>query len=109
MTTQTQRTPGPWKQVHKVPTLINSCSAFRSVAETGCGRRKLTPEDEANAAFIVTACNAHDELVAALRGSRDMLRESAKQFRTTGNNGHAVMCDRHADNCEAELAKAGAA
>jgi hypothetical protein len=35
-----------------------------------CTRRQLgaddAPEEKANAAFIVRACNAHDELVAAL-------------------------------------------
>lgn len=33
-------------------------------------------EDGANAAFIVTACNAHDELVAALKAALPYLDES---------------------------------
>ena len=37
------------------------------------------------------------QLNAASAGARDMLREAAKQFRLLGDDGHAVMCDIHAD------------
>ena len=40
---------------------------------------------------------------STLRGCRDMLRESAKQFRLLKDNGHAVMADRHADAADAVL------
>ncbi len=33
----------------------------------------------------------------AASGAADMLREAAKQFRAIGDDGHAAMCDRHAD------------
>jgi hypothetical protein len=32
-----------------------------------------------------------------MAGARDMLREAAKQFRQLGDNGHAAMCELHAD------------
>lgn len=37
-------------------------------------RYKFTAEDDANAAFIVTACNAHDALVAALTEAIQLIR-----------------------------------
>lgn len=71
MTTQTQRTPGPW-----------TVAAY----EVG-GRCAIEADDwgqptevalasyKDDAAFIVTACNAHDELVAALQDARDALAD----------------------------------
>ena len=41
-----------------------------------------------------------DLLKSKLQGAHDMLREAAKQFRQLGDNGHAKMCDLHADNLE---------
>lgn len=35
-----------------------------------------------------------------IEGARDMLREAAKQFRATGDDAHAAMCDNHADELE---------
>lgn len=40
----------------------------RNVASSEPKSDKGCPETEANAAFIVTACNAHEALVSALRG-----------------------------------------
>ncbi len=31
-----------------------------------------------------------------IRGGRNMLKEAAKQFRQTGDTGHAGMCEMHA-------------
>lgn len=39
-----------------------------------------------------------DALKDKLDGARDVLREAAKQFRCTGDLGHANMCDAHADH-----------
>jgi len=36
----------------------------------------------------------------ALMGARDALREAAKQFRATGDIGHAAMCENHADELD---------
>jgi len=38
---------------------------------------------------------AHKNIIA---GGRDTLREAAKQLRTHGDNGHAALCDLHADD-----------
>ena len=46
-----------------------------------------------------------DALEKALRGCRDMLRESAKQHRLSGDYGHGVGCDQHADAADAALAR----
>ncbi len=46
----------------------------------------------------------HEEIRVALRGCRDMLRESAKSHRLSDDPGHATMCDRHADEAERVLA-----
>ena len=38
-----------------------------------------------------------DQLKVNQAGVRDMLREAAKQFRLLGQDGHAELCDRHAN------------
>lgn len=43
------------------------------------------------------------ELIETQRGCRDMLREAAKQFRLSGDNGHARHCDDLADRAAAAL------
>ncbi len=57
-----KHTPTPW---------VNELSADGSIRQEETGRSICEfpydwPEDKFNAAFIVRACNAHDELVAAL-------------------------------------------
>jgi hypothetical protein len=75
-TKQTQRTPGPW-YVHTsadnyhVPVIVSR--EGRPVANDGnvltliVKFRAYNRYERANAAFIVRACNAHDDLLAALR------------------------------------------
>jgi len=61
MNITTTRTPGPWRIVEGVKT-----GATYVVGEDGqAGRVEFT--NKADVQFMVTACNAHDELVAALR------------------------------------------
>jgi len=48
-----------------------------------------------------------DALRDALQGCHDMLRECAKQFRCTNDNGHATMADLHANQAQAALAQKG--
>jgi hypothetical protein len=43
----------------------------------------------------------------ALRGCRDMLRESAKQHRLAGAVGHARHCDTLADSADVAIARVG--
>lgn len=81
----TQHTPTPWI-VKKVRTQVGYCfnvGPQHIVDDTHGGAclyddsTSFNPhaegEQEANAAFIVTACNCHDELVAALRDAHDLL------------------------------------
>lgn len=49
---------------------------------------------------------AADDMLAALKGCRDMLRESAKQHRCRGDSGHATVCDLHAEAANKAIAKA---
>lgn len=71
------RTPGPWyADGELVRTHADShykAPEVKWVAECGgtFGAGFKAGERTANAAFIVTACNAHDELVAALQGLID--------------------------------------
>lgn len=57
------RTPGPWK--------VFSFDEFRVEGPDGISilspYRRSAEEFKANAEFIVRACNAHDDLVAALK------------------------------------------
>lgn len=88
-------TPTPWnvtRDENHVRALIRD-AGFMRVAE--CGRAFVPGIAEANAAFIVRACNAHDELVAALRKVEHTI---------TGTP--AVLC---LGTIRAALAKAGAA
>jgi hypothetical protein len=65
---QTERTAGKWKLSPTDDTCI--IDAERNVVAEISGdynSQDTWPLMEANARFIVTACNAHDELVAALR------------------------------------------
>lgn len=62
-----QRTPGIW-QVDSAGTYVEVIEDGESVAIANCEDNTTMPTERcrANAAFIVRACNAHDELVAAL-------------------------------------------
>lgn len=67
----TKHTPGPWK-VSKLDGRTINGKAYRNragnlVTPAIASIKERTGETEANAAFIVQACNCHDELVAALK------------------------------------------
>lgn len=60
-------TPGPWEHHFlsgrdRIVGPNGEC-----IAETGRWKESELPEMHANAAFIVRACNAHEELLAAAR------------------------------------------
>lgn len=71
------RTPGPWEALPQNgagPMLVHRYATGQQMKPTALRliahlleRGSSLSEDQANATFIVTACNAHDELVAALR------------------------------------------
>jgi len=67
----TKRTEGPWK-VSKLDGRTINGKAYRNlegnlVTPAIASIKERTGETEANAAFIITACNCHDELVEALK------------------------------------------
>ena len=71
---------------------------------------------KANAAAIVAGWNnttakgidpaALPDLVAALRGTADMLREAARMHRLKGDIGHARNCETHEKNARTALDQA---
>lgn len=101
-------TPTPWnvtRDENDARALIRDGN-FMRVAE--CGRAFVPGIAEANAAFIVRACNAHDELVATLK----FAKESIVQNRTLdeARNDRALNEAMVAveNRISAALAKAGA-
>jgi hypothetical protein len=77
---QTARTQGPWKLDS-----LSGTTIWTSITHPGCGpiSGPIASVDAcwtkgaqlANAAFIVQACNAHDDLVAALRECSEYLSD----------------------------------
>lgn len=57
-------TPGPWIVNKTKRSLIDSPTVNRIIAET---RGESLEEKRSNAAFIVTACNSHDDLLEACK------------------------------------------
>ena len=69
------RTPGPWYTPEDSATIRIRVDRNPSQAIVQCVMRDgHIGEAQANAIFIVRACNAHDDLVAALRDSTAALR-----------------------------------
>lgn len=67
----TSHTPTPWALVEgpKARGSIKSvCKGLPQSIVAQAGGQPTVEEREANAAFIVNACNAHDALVKALKG-----------------------------------------
>ena len=73
MTTQTQRTPGPFE-------IRPYNDNFAIVRTTGRIGHVATVIAEDDAAFIVRACNAHDDLVAAPDAYVDGAQEPALEL-----------------------------
>ena len=86
---ETSHTPGPWKQ-HATPGKIYASvrgADGRCVAD--CGSRSDVIA-QANAEFIVRACNAHDDLLEALQRAE----LSTKQICLAANIGHTSIKDK---------------
>lgn len=63
----TQHTLTPWRAEHAVRTARTGMKEWQVISGTQVVASMVgTSAAEANAEFIVRACNAHDELVAAL-------------------------------------------
>lgn len=59
--------------------------------------------DEADAAFIIKACNAHDELLSALHLARRIITNNVPEYLVEAWNANR---DRHLAQIDAALAKA---
>ena len=59
-------TPTPWFVYSQNSNMIVNAAATKVIADASSEEGDYA-EAKANAAFIVRACNAHDQLVAALR------------------------------------------
>ena len=64
-----KHTPTPWsvEESGYTQSKIYGCDSAGKVVFSTVDVLKETPEQEANAEFIVTACNAHEDLVKALK------------------------------------------
>ena len=102
------RTKGPWIAVN--PTLIRGPHG-EAIAATRC--RDIFPYDvnhEANAAFIVEACNAHDSLTAENARLREALYVLLKEHGEMNTALHSIGRGRTWDgahpDCPTQVAKA---
>lgn len=63
----TQHTPGPWTESKAYAGTIHGTRAGKQTAyAVAAAHGMTTAEQDANAEFIIRACNSHAELVAAL-------------------------------------------
>lgn len=78
----TQHTPTPWRVEEDKKNLIAATSpGFFLDPVARCNVSGVHEADKANAAFIVLACNAHEELLAALK--------KASYYLDGASSGHA--------------------
>jgi len=104
-----KHTPGPWRMSGHAFVAVDR-SPTRCIAKVepdGEDDPLCWPEDgnerESNRRLIAAA----PDLLAALRGCRDMLKESAKQHRLAGDgDGHGVMADLHSKQADHAIKKA---
>jgi hypothetical protein len=92
-----KHTPTPWKHVHYDET-------FFTIETMDGNVQTAEAYSEEDAAFIVQACNAHDDLVAALQKVIACLRGTAE----IGRRATANMTEQAYNAALAALAKAGA-
>jgi hypothetical protein len=77
-----QHSPFPWSinREGRIDDADGEFVTFVSLQRGYVSSRKSDPIAEANAAFIVRAVNAHDELVAALRDCQRLFKEALPRF-----------------------------
>lgn len=83
-----EHTPTPWRvtcaypdETDNVKVKTNGCIAIKSgVRAIGLFGHESRDEANANAAFIVRACNCHDELVATLKLCQEMLEMHGETY-----------------------------
>lgn len=71
---EAKHTPTPWRLAKSAVIEIRGVSQTPVVSWSGFDdSNRTTAEHKANAAFIVRACNAHDDMVAALRRAEQFI------------------------------------
>lgn len=114
MSMKTEHTPGPWHTERGLSS--TGATPIRDAERVNvawvCGSDAIdgTPQKaKANAEFIVRACNAHDELVAALEkqvAHTEQLAGMANRFAAQLGLGKKVNPEDWTDQARAALAKA---
>jgi hypothetical protein len=86
----TKHTPGPWIAVNEAIRAEVKPRMHQTIAQTLLVNYADRGEHLANAAFIVTACNAHDDLLEALQAARPFIMEA---YRDHGHeSANVVLC-----------------
>jgi len=80
---KSKRTPGPWELN---PDIVETVEIIgpngETIADVWNIAKMLAGERDANAEFIVRACNAHDALVRALKDLKEDLENNGEIFKT---------------------------
>lgn len=106
----TTHTPTPWTfyrdEDNHIVCVVNDAAKLsdrRQIAQPGKFMSRSFDENQANMAFIVRACNVHEELVEAAQKAVEALKDATFKL-----NGHqeCPMFDGPREAFEAALAKA---
>lgn len=73
-----QHTMTPWKLSDNYPVEIKGPKGLLAVCAQYEHEKGLCPEGQANAAFIVGACNSHDDLITTLERTLDALEKATR-------------------------------
>jgi hypothetical protein len=107
MKTKAQHTPTPWNVVYGFDLWVSSPKTNQFVAEVVYDEDKpqSVEELEANAEFIVRACNNHDDLVGTLSECADLLEQAKKYSDKSGDVGMAAFYASGAEQARKLLKK----
>lgn len=78
-----QRTPGPWKYDATWALILGPKGEEVAAVHSGGGSDTRRPDWHTaweNAAFIIRACNAHDELIEACKAAQHLISEMGMAF-----------------------------
>lgn len=101
-----KHTPTPWIEQEMPPRCNDRITADDGEGTTIC---ELPYGLDANTAFIVRACNTHDDLVAALKEAQDQILTNRACAGRKQSNERVNMTSAALLQIERALAKAGAA
>lgn len=96
---RTAHTPGPWRVTSELLIAADSLPSLyiaQVFTHDNGTSGKVIPAADDNAALIVRACNAHDELVAALESAAVALQLHANEFPSDYENAAALKSVRAA-------------